>query len=684
MGEHNMKISMTVLLCSVTVAWGCGPYFPPSYFNNHQYLMRGDGVSVRFNECVELQLVGEHFYPEWKGKKPVRNAITSAEAHRLDFAAAAKRAGMGAGTETMPWRRYAAFSENLLERLRAGEAVDIPKDVGVFEEFYLYTLGFEQLRSCPENPEPEAWHRLLALPPEARQYRTTWAYYGLTLAAKTFEKTDFYLAKFRRALDERFADTAALEEAVLRHLIRRNPETGLRYLPLVLSAYQYATESAMPESVYWDFAAWRRTDWMMDKPEFLQRMLEDKVGREVMLIIKPGYVEHFMRAGLKSAPMAGLDDTVLCADRLAWHAFEQGDFELGHTLLSVASENSLIGLFWEARFARGEGDYARSAALLRRWLDLFHKRDGRYPKSIGFYVYDTDEATMPDFPRFIQGELGVVLVKQSDMMEALYAFDRAESNVDTAWVAEILITLDDLVAYAEARPKDARTAWFCAMVARRMLREGRVDEARIWLADGEAAWDPGEWPWEEYLCYAAQKRIAEDIQKPNDERALAYYNMARLVSVHGARLMKGESQLDYRSVWTYAIDQYRSSLNRFFNWLGDDAMRHEVLGRKDMGQFHYRRLGMDYAMMAAELAQHRDLKAAALLLGGAIPWGHDPERSDVFFKRLCALRPHPLAEAVNARNWFSPAEQRAIMTAAAPLAPQTLQEVVALIHALTE
>ena len=675
------KISFTV--CIFISAWGtaqaCCYEPPPSFFNPSEEVTGwGGSPSAHINTIYELQLLGDYFYPDWKGKKPRGNAIKSAEAHRLDFAQEAKHEWLNAEAEETAWARYMEFSTGLLERLEAGEQVQLPHDTGAFTEFYLYTLGFNQFRAHPENPEPKAWWQLLALPPEARRYRTVWAYYGLTLSAKTFKDTDFYLAKFRQALDAGFGfvDTAALEESMLRHLVRREPITGLRYLPLLLTAYQGDLGDKgdfLNDFFGWGGHTWK---WKAHAPEFYQCMMKDRVGREIVLAINPEEVQQFIDSA--TGKLKESEGTFLCADRMAWHAFERGDFELGRTLLAVAPTDSLIGLFWEARFARGEGKYAQSATLLKRWVEVYQRRGdtSKVFKSFSFNPGDMD------FPRLVNGELGIVLIKKSDMVEALYALDRAGGD-DVALVAERLVTLDDLAHYAVMRPKDDRTAWFNAMVARRMIREGRVDDAGIWFESGkpwfESRWEEGRyWPWKEYLHYAELKHIADDTTKSNDERALAYYNIARLISGHGHFLMTGTTQPFLYGMWTLGVEWHLSSLDHFYERFGNDAIRQEIFGENDKTRLHFRYLGMDYASKAADVAENRDLKVAALVLGGSIPGGHDPQGSDVFFKRMCKLRPHPVAEIVNARNWFPGWMQRAVL--GAPY--QTLEEVVALVHTL--
>ena len=322
--------------------------------------------------------------------------------------------------------------------------------------------------------------------------------------------------------------------------------------------------------------------------------------------------------------------------------------------------------------------------MLRRWLELYQQRSGGYPKSIesrycddyyyrSYYtyytyhdVYDGSQEKYADFPKFVNGELGVVLVKNDDLVEALYAFDHANSWIDTVLVAEQLLPLDDLIQYATTRPKDTKTAWFNGMTARRMVREGRVEDARAWFEHAKAErWD---WPWEDYQRYAKWKRTAEDIRESNDERALAYYNMARMVSDGYVvyRLMGSEEQF-----W----------LSHFWDWLGNDALYQAVTARQDTVMYkrrHRTKLGSDYALLGADLAENTDLKVALLVLGGTIPWGSDPQLSDVFFKRLCKLRPHPVAEIVNANNWFPASMQQTMRNA--PY--QTLEEVVAFVRTL--
>jgi len=303
------------------------------------------------------------------------------------------------------------------------------------------------------------------------------------------------------------------------------------------------------------------------------------------------------------------------------------------------------------------------------------------PKTV---VVDTkDFGFVIDFPQRVQGELGTVLVKQNDMVEALFVFDNAGVDYDTALVAERFVTLGDLTAYALARPKRANTPWFNLMVARRMLREGRADEALLWIEN--IKWMPDRSvPWREVETYANLKRVADDARLSAGERALAYYNMARVTAIHGRKMMGTESAPDFMVM---DPDQsYRhSQLENVLKWLDNEKLSDIVLSLPDTIFRHQRWLAMEYCTKAADLAEDDDLQIAALVLGGSIPRGGDPERSDVFFKRICnTLRPHPVAEIINARNWFPGQMQEMILKNAEKIEPQTMWDVAELVMILAQ
>ncbi len=626
-----MKPYFFIMLCWAAVARACGPFFPPSYFNEHW------GVNVVLNEREELELIGAHFNPEWRGRRPRGNTIKTAEAHRIDFGMAARIEGLSAAEEEAAWQKYEAFKEGLLERLQAGRRVDVPRNTGLFKEFYLYSLGRDQFRAHPENPEPEAWKRLLALPVEERRFRTVWAYFGLTLAAKTFDDTEAWLAKLRGALDSGFTDTAALEESVLRQLVRRDRVTGVRYLPLLLTAYEGFDNTRARRIYETDFLSfWRHCEWLDKAPAFVDAMMTDRIGREIMMVClsrrysnEDGLLNRFLDAKTETLAAGGV---VLTADRLAWRAFQCGDSKLGYKLLAMAPEDSMIRLFWEARSARSDKDYARSAELLKRWLALYEARR-EYPKGVRGWANYGHEFTSYTFPQLVQGNLGVVLVEQGDMMEALYAFEQAGFTADALIVADRFAPLDELTRYAATRNDPDLNA----AIQKRIGRE----EAERQERERRKAWEAEETKF--FHAYRNLLTTGDDETLSHDTRATALYNLAKLVSAD----------------WNYICGEVRY------------PRRRDHIGR-----------AMDFAMRAAELADDVDLRVAALLLGGAIPRGQDPQASDRFFKKLCALRPHPVARKAYALNWFPPDALERMVAESDERTPRTLDEIVASVRVL--
>ena len=102
MNKPQALFSLTYSLLAVSSALACGPFFPISYtepsvidgtFSNQDW-REWSGYTVRLNPCYELALLGQHFFPEWAGRELRYVPMSSADAHRADYAEAAGAAGM--------------------------------------------------------------------------------------------------------------------------------------------------------------------------------------------------------------------------------------------------------------------------------------------------------------------------------------------------------------------------------------------------------------------------------------------------------------------------------------------------------------------------------------------------------------------------------------------------------------
>ena len=677
-----MKQSLSVAACAAFAAasaFACGPFFPISYTQPsvvdgtfaYDDIREGPGYSVRINVRYELDLLGRHFFPEWAGRELKYVPMSSEEAHRADFDEASAAAGMAAERTAARLEELLGFADAAKERIEAGENVSLPSDLEGFErEFFLYALGRAQRLADATLAEPPAWLELLALPPASRRYRTVWARHGLVLAAPDVAAADRRLRELRADLDAGFRDTCGLEEAIVLQLLRRDGGgRRLHWLPLA---------AAVRGSPRIEEALVADADWLRRNEEYeegrladVSRSLSASEALRAAAAADPLTAEVLVSLGCEELLPEGLRGAVpvVCADRRAWVAFEKGDFERGRRLLALAPTNSLVRLFWEARLARIDGDYARSADRLRAWLAEVEARGG-VPAGV-FEVHDdwnegwlcdTDNEYKPrtrSFGRVVEGELGAVLVTEGDFEEALLAFLRARSWIDAAFVAERCMATDALVAFVRNLPPGSaswkRNRWepegdLRWLTARRLLREGRIGAAGEFFPEDRRA------DWAAYTNLVAAARPDEPLPAGaarDDARALAALNLARLLYARGMELLGTELEPDVHS----------EDGSYSFSGIGDRTLADLPHAApppapppsRPTTRFHYRPLALSAARRAAALASDPDVRAAALLLQGqinAISHDEPPKDAEPAYRALCAVPDHPIARAAREARWF--------------------------------
>lgn len=678
---------MMNILSALIIA--CGPFFPISYFP-HEYDWQykdGEWVSekhygyeytVREHLGTELAILGAHYYPDWVGKSPKSNKVSTGKADELDFFAAGQKAQVKREEVERAWKNFVAFEEGVCARLEAGEKVEVPRNIPKFtREFYLYKLGHAEWLVFRKDEDPSAFGELMKLPKAERLYRTVWVHFVRIANATKYAEKDRHLAAFRKSLDEGYKDTAGLEAFTLRFL---SATCGLRYEPLILCAFQNEKSEEWPGFVKRIFTHVRYGK----VPEGIElaKLCEDQVGVEVAVAYGLGD-KLPKNAAVPEHP-------VLEADRQAWIAFEKGDLELCKKLLKMAKDDSLIKLFLEARLARLEGDYKKAAMKLGRWLEVYKAKGeavvgygvggcdaywdsglkyenedwgywgslyyfGKFgpanefsgPFGIDYKPHEIGESSAPTLPRVIVGELGLVKVATRDLEEALYAFLQARNWLDIAFVAERCLTIDELIKVMKGtRIEERYRENLGNLLARRLMRVGRVEEA--------IEWAPKEL---KKLIVEYQELMNKTVDKKasNDTRAIAYFNLSRLVATRGMELMGTELRPD-GSIFdgNYSYDGASFSepkeLAKILKtdekvWKGWVAPNDRVDKR-----FHYRYKAIEFAREAVNLAKDEDVRAWSLMLGGVVTLSvNDTKAADWFYKKLAKMH-HPKAKV---GGWFT-------------------------------
>lgn len=636
------RLLFALLLGTSATALGCGPYFPPSYLASEA------PKSPELKYEYDLELLGRRFYPDaWAGEPKESAGLSTADATRRDFLSAA--AVLPEEEQKRAIDAYLAFDR----ACRDGETptFDARGLPGCLKEFYLYSSGFAEMKNDPDCREPAAWKELLELPASDRKFRTTWVHYMLgNLAQKESADAAYrHYRELRLAKLANFADSCALAERSGRNnwLLADNPFDRLRYLP---------ADRITP---LWkkNFLQLANEAWRLDR----ERMLKDPLLREIALLVFDPLpiLEQFPKG-----------ETPLVLERVAAGCYFQNRLELCRTLLPRLPEDSLVRLYLEARFAKREGNTREAAEKLSRWLANFRKQ--AVPP---WKFYSQSERNQrqswsgpPEFSFDVLGVLGAIHVDQEEFLEALHAFMLAGSWLDAAIVAEQLLPVDSLIEYCRnhaADPDNERHSRMRYLLARRLVREHRGCEAAEFFPSRLR-------PLLE--LYLKTSIAANALERPKNERALALFELGRILRQKGFELRATELEPDlfflggsYPALPTrnWRDGQIAVDGSRLFFWKAALPNRNPLSRR-----FHYRRLAADCFARAGALAEDPALRAAGFYAAGFVLADRHPDEADGYCRMLCDCTDSPLAEAARQRHWLPVAPKLEKLILKAPLEPQ--------------
>ena len=390
-------------------------------------------------------------------------------------------------------------------------------------------------------------------------------------------------------------------------------------------------------------------------------------------------------------------DHVAGADRLAALAYRVGRYDFASAL--VAREHSALASWVTAKLALRRGD---TAAALQAYAQA----------SKGFPV--SDSSVEPAGAQLIKGEQAVLTLSRGQYVEALgYLFDAASrrdnaggyddsvSDVaygsDMAYIAERVLTTDELKHFVDSRvpasalpptpsPDAGADAYYALhqttadtlryLLARRLVRDGRIDEALPYFPDDD---DPrySTFSWEGGQTTRKQlqlRKLARDYAAALNEaqhawtrtnRARGWFDAATLAKQSGMELMGYEQGPDFHDIdGAFAGGSGRSGVisarvdrasdagaasaaavpdtpaaRAQVDLAGpfvtaDEKHRYAASESKPLTRFHYREIAADYIVKAADGLPPRSQAFAAVLCRGT-DWMHndDPARARGFYQR---------------------------------------------------
>ncbi len=526
-----------------------------------------------------------------------------------------------------------------------------------------YTAGAVAFNKGAWAQAAPYFRAVLAMPPAQSATRAVWAQFmlGRTLAKLgQVDQAEAAFAQTRAMVAKGAPDSLGLADASL-------GETALLQLHAGDTAgavRNYATQAALGSDSGTQSLR-MVAESLVRHPETLPKALTDPLTQRLVVDYALGLSGNYLAAphlgsgradmtfDTSSPPDAVGEDTpkalfaavigahapVAQADRLAALAYRVGDFKAAQTLADQAQ--SPLSVWVRAKLAlRSAKDPKVAPALFAQALRL--ARGGAAGTSL--------EPTSIDL---LQGENSVFLLSRGDFKQAMAVLWPVASLYwgDTAYLAERVLTTDELKAFVDAQvpPGPAKAHDFYntdpvfgvrALLARRLMRDGRYDEALRYFDAGTAD-SPSLAP--KAAAYAQELQRARGAFWASD-RANAAWRAALLMRESGMELSGTEESPDQASVGGQLADWLGPGQDGPFTktnaaWATqDEHVRYGASAARPDLRWHYRYVAADLAAEAADNLPARSQAYAAVLCTAA-SWmesSHAQDRARALYRRYVA------------------------------------------------
>ncbi|MDR1009648.1 MAG: hypothetical protein LBM04_00695 [Opitutaceae bacterium] len=557
-------------------------------------------------------------------------------------------------------------------------------------EFALYLKGAIAYWKNDHHAAREQWTKLLALPENDRRHYTVNATY---MIGRTYVPDDpagnrptrtplsddikremlegaKWLRQARNAAAAGFEDLSNLAEASLgwearAYFFNKNDDKAVH-----LYLQQHAANDnsravislrAVAQSALED--AGKTEEYYPESYANLRHLAKDELSRRVItlyLLARFGTnmwsdgeaekkLERQSRAWaeiLAEAKLRDLPDT----DRLAWLAYQAGYFDLAAKWLETASGTSVSANWIRAKLALRAGDSAKAETFLEK-------------------VTASDDLAGEARP-VAWADLGRVRMGTGKYAAALDALIKGGHWEDSAYIAERVLTLDELQQYVDAHcpeyeSRAAKDRWGGRdektghestrhLLARRLARANKPELAQKYFPEDAL---------KNYTAYIADVRKGFDNTLPTDARAAAFWRAAQNARANGMEMLGTELTPDF-FIWggSYSYDAGgipRARRGKLRLEGGPGAPTPGELERVENAKvpgkrYHYRYRAAELGWWAASLMPNdSDETARVLNLSGLWIKNHDPREANKFYRAIVIRCGNTaLGKAAAAKNWF--------------------------------
>ncbi|MCH9686868.1 MAG: hypothetical protein K0V04_35870, partial [Deltaproteobacteria bacterium] len=517
------------------------------------------------------------------------------------------------------------------------------------EEFRRYLLAAAAYHQGDHDRAWAGFEQVLALPAAQRHYRSVWAAYMLARMSLPDDRYDRLAPRFRRVRDlvnDGFVDSAGLAAAsygweawVARAAGRDRRAVDLYRTQLSTGDLGAAASLREVADDYLD----------PDHPERLlaaatDPVLQRLVTRRVASLHRAtsdrtrALTQRWLEAVQVGGPQL-IDD----AAHLAWLAYRTNDMVQAERWLAHARPG-LIAQWLQAKLYLRAGKIERGRSILEHLATAMPADVGRFHS--GRWGFDTPFTHDTDAARELWAELGVIRLREEQFVEALDAFARGHQWMDAAYVAERVLTIDELDQYLRAppAPPDVRPVvtdgfWESSSVrerlrsvlARRLARDGRWREAQALMPEEQAG---------QARALLRLQAMGRDPTASKRVRARALWEAAVLMRTHGLDLVATEMAPDFR-VWGGSMSLAgvlapRMQLRGVLTQPSDEERRRvEAHAPYPQRRFHYRYQAAYLVSEATALLPDGDeTKVRLSCMAGNWLKNHDPEAADPFYKAM--------------------------------------------------
>lgn len=692
----------------------CGPNFPNNLLSGGDEVLFTAPVANFRRELERLQLTPSRFdyigatngYAEQTFDAELADLTTALQKAKLTGVEAApiisahrknrEKLQKFAHEQTV-WESNSWMDENTDSKEKRGpkpKFPSFPPVEGLPGEFADYFEGVVALKT----PQPDraaalkAWQRLLERPAAERKYKSTWAAFML---GKLWEVEDAdqavkYFQQTRKLANKGFADSAGLAVAAIgweaRVELRR--KHFQRSIELYLEQHAAGDESSI-ESLR--IAAAIAVEAAGDELADLAAKPNLRAVITAYLISDRGVVDYPtgeapavrpVEAWLTAVEAAGIKD-VGSAERLALAAYQDGEFELADRWIKRAA-HSPTAQWLQAKLLLRAGKVSEAVKVLAqvtRALPIVPRQELTNSLEFADAIAVPEESYQMRISREqMVGELGVLALSRGDFSQALDALLRADFWEDAAYVAERVLTTDELKsdvdqnwpataaetktntpstgleATAEATdeppPREVNSTQIRHLLARRLVRENRGHEAEAYF--------PPEW---QSRCHELLDAldVGWNESAPSEQRAQALFTAAKIARAEGMELLGTELAPDwfihdgeYDCGLTLDSRGENTSGNKINRMTAGEFQRAAAHKPDPDERFHYRYHAASLAWEAAKLMPNNsDETARMLCVGGSWLKNRDPETADLFYKALVRrCRKTAIGEQADEMRWF--------------------------------